>query len=124
MTNEEASPESIGDDELSFPVDSQDTRIRDMFGDLYRQQPLIETGTSNADGNGEGSSCPTANGLGSADEGDEGSLPQTAQLPSTAPNPSASQERRNTGMGRSDEGSSPLTMPAERNLGRSDGGPF
>ena len=83
MTSEGASPESTSDDELLFPEESQDTRIRDMSGDLYQQQPLIETGTSNADGNGEGSSCPTANGLGSADEGDEGSLPQTIQLPSS-----------------------------------------
>ena len=108
MTNEEASPESIGDDELSFPEESQNTRIRDRFRDLYQQQPLTETRTSNADGNGEGSSCPTASGLGSADEGDEGSLPQTTQLPSTAPHSSASQERGN--VGEIGEGS-PLSRP-------------
>ena len=92
MTSEGASPESTSDDELLFPEESQDTRIRDRFRDLYQQQPLIETRTSNADCNGEGSSCLTASGLGSADEGDEGSLPQTTQLPSTAPHSSASQE--------------------------------
>ena len=81
MTSEEASPESNGDDELSFPEESQDTRIRDRFRDLYQQQPLIETRTSNADCNGEGSSCLTASGLGSADEGDEGS-PQPSRQPS------------------------------------------
>ena len=90
MTNEEASPESIGDDELSFPEESQNTRIRDRFRDLYQQQPLIETGTSNADGNGEGSSCPTANGLGSADEGNEGTGPPTRRESAKAPEAAAS----------------------------------
>ena len=51
MTSEGASPESTSDDELLFPEESQDTRIRDMSGDLYQQPPLIETRTSNADGN-------------------------------------------------------------------------